>query len=250
MAVSFAGLMIAGCQTWLNTSDRQVIWQNSPTVGLLNGLYDGITSVKEIQRHGDMGLGTWNRLNGEGLIIDGVFYAVHADGTVHSMPDEATMPWVSITRFDPDEEIRLPAGLSMDNISTAMDPLLPTINTYYAVRIEGEFELVQTRSLPAQHKPYPPFCEVEKTEPKFQFRKVRGTMVGFRSPPFTTNMSVPNWHLHFLNEDRSGGGHVLAFRLLSGTMTVDRVNNVKIEMPTNPAYDKANLDSIITCNAN
>ena len=226
----------------------QVIWQNSPTIGLLNGLYDGLNSVAEIRAHGDFGLGTWDRLNGEGLIIDGVFYEVHSDGTVHVMPDTATLPWVSITFFNPERELELETGLTLTNLTDRIDPLLPTINSYYAVRVDGEFDIVETRSLPEQSKPYPPFCEVEKTEPKFHFRTVKGTMVGFRSPPFSTNMSVPNWHLHFLNEDRSGGGHVLGFVLRSGKMKLDKVDDIDIEIPDTPAYNQANLNSIIQCN--
>jgi len=227
--------------------DKQMIWQNSPTIGLLNGLYDGLTSVENVRKHGDIGLGTWNRLNGEGLIIDGVFYEVHSNGTVHVMPEEATLPWVSVTFFAPEMTLDLPVGLTLATLPTQIDPLLPTVNTYYAVRIDGEFDVVETRSLPTQKKPYPPFCEVEKTEPKFKFKSVKGTMVGFLSPPFSTNMSVPNWHLHFLNADKSGGGHVLAFKLKKGEMKVDRVDDINIEMPTTEAYDKAGLTSIIQC---
>ncbi len=227
---------------------RQVIWQNSPTVGLLNGLYDGLTSVKEVRTHGNQGLGTWARLNGEGLIIDGVFYAIHSDGTVHVMPDSATLPWVSVTHFAPESEQPLPPGLTFANLPAVIDPTLPTVNSYYAIRIDGEFETVETRSLPEQSKPYPPFCKVEQTEPKFHFNSVKGTMVGFRSPPFTTNMSVPNWHLHFLTADLSGGGHVLKFKLKSATIKIDRVDDVDIRIPTTAAYDNADLTSIIQCN--
>lgn len=227
--------------------DRQVIWQNSPTIGLLNGLYDGLTSVADIRPHGDIGVGTWDRLNGEGLIIDGVFYEIHSDGTVHVMPDAATLPWVSVTHFAPEQEETLPEGLTFANIATVIDPTLPTINTYYAIRIDGEFDMVETRSLPEQTKPYPPFCKVEETEPKFEFQSVKGTMVGFRSPPFSTNMSVPNWHLHFLADGMAGGGHVLKFKVKSAKMKIDRVDDIDIQIPTTEAYDKADLNAIIQC---
>ena len=225
----------------------QVIWQNSPTIGLLNGLYDGLTKVADVRAHGDLGLGTWDRLNGEGLVIDGVFYQVRSDGSVHVMPKSATLPWVSVTHFAPESELTLPSGLTFETLSATVDPTLPTVNTYYAVRIDGEFDLVEVRSLPEQSKPYPPFCKVERTEPKFAYAPVKGTMVGFRSPPFSTNMSVPNWHLHFLSKDSLVGGHVLRFKVISATMKIDRVDHVDIQMPTTEAYDQADLTSIIQC---
>lgn len=235
-------LLVAACE-----ATTQQVWQDSPTVGLLNGLYDGITPVSEARKHGDIGLGTWDRLNGEGLIIDNVFYQVRSDGTVHVMEPNDTMAWVSTTFFNPETVLKLPRGLTMATLPRVVDPQLPTVNTFYAVRIDGVFDMVQTRSLPRQSKPYPPFCKVEETEPKFLFRDVKGTMVGFLSPPFVTNMAVPNWHLHFLNEEKSGGGHVLRFILREGEMKVDRVDGFKTRFPVNPAYEKANLSSIIQC---
>jgi alpha-acetolactate decarboxylase len=42
---------------------------------------------------------------------------------------------------------------------------------------------------------------------EFEFRGVSGTIVGFRTPAYAVN--IAGWHLHFLSEDRSQGGHLL-----------------------------------------
>jgi Alpha-acetolactate decarboxylase len=37
-------------------------------------------------------------------------------------------------------------------------------------------------------------------------------MVGFRFPPYAEGIEVGGYHLHFIGEDRSRGGHVLSSR--------------------------------------
>ena len=82
-------------------------------------------------------------------------------------------------------------------------------NLFYAVRIDGQFAQVKTRSVPRQEKPYPPLDEVARTQPVFHLKDVRGTLAGFRFPDFARGLNVPGFHLHFLTEDRKAGGHVL-----------------------------------------
>jgi acetolactate decarboxylase len=38
---------------------------------LLAGVYDGNVTIRELLRHGDFGLGTFNALDGEMLVLDG-----------------------------------------------------------------------------------------------------------------------------------------------------------------------------------
>ena len=41
---------------------------------LLDGVYDGEVTVGELLPHGDFGLGTFNSLDGEMVILDGICY--------------------------------------------------------------------------------------------------------------------------------------------------------------------------------
>jgi alpha-acetolactate decarboxylase len=57
------------------------VYQFSTISALLEGVYDGDVTVAEILRHGDFGLGTFNHLDGEMVIFDGVCYRLRFDGT-------------------------------------------------------------------------------------------------------------------------------------------------------------------------
>jgi Alpha-acetolactate decarboxylase/Bacterial regulatory helix-turn-helix protein, lysR family len=52
--------------------------------------------------------------------------------------------------------------------------------------------------------------DAAKALSEFEFAGVVGTLVGLWSPGFSNPFSAPGYHLHFLSEDRTHGGHLLA----------------------------------------
>ena len=52
-------------------------------------MYDGDVTIRELLRHGNFGLGTFNGLDGEMLVLDGRCYQLRADGSAEpARPDE------------------------------------------------------------------------------------------------------------------------------------------------------------------
>ena len=51
---------------------RHTIFQNSLMTALLDGIYDGELTIGDILSKGNFGLGTFDALDGEMLILDGV----------------------------------------------------------------------------------------------------------------------------------------------------------------------------------
>jgi acetolactate decarboxylase len=104
-----------------------------------------------------------------------------------------------------------------------------------AVRVDGCFEYVKTRSVPRQHKPYPPLVEVVEKQPTFELHDISGSLVGFRFPDYAQGLNVSGYHFHFITADRKSGGHVLECRLTEGYLQIDREADLHVEMP--PAVD-------------
>ena len=50
--------------------------------GLTYGDYYGSVSVDEFKQRGDVGIGTFNRLNGELIMLDGYVYRAGGDGSL------------------------------------------------------------------------------------------------------------------------------------------------------------------------
>ena len=80
-----------------------VLYQVSLLQGLTYGDYDGSVTLGEVKRHGDTGIGTFDRLNGELILLDGQVYRAAGDGTVEVVPDEETIPFSNVTFMDADE---------------------------------------------------------------------------------------------------------------------------------------------------
>jgi len=209
--------------------------QVSAIDALLAGGYDGQRSLSELHQYGDLGIGTFHALDGEMILLDGVFYQARADGHIYRPDLRTTTPFASVVPFRAESTTTLPHEVNLDQLSAAIDALQPSRNTLCVFRVQGTFRQIKVRSVPAQQKPYPPLVEVTKTQPVFDYTDRRGTLIGFRTPPFVKGLNVPGYHLHFLSDDRQVGGHVLAFTLVGGTLELSTCNRFDVLLPAEAA---------------
>ncbi len=221
--------------------DRETMFQVATLDGLMAGLYDGSWTFNQLKAHGDFGIGTFDRLDGEMIALDGRFYRVAFDGKVNLVPGKETTPFSCITFFDNDGAIDIPAGTDLKSLPALLDSKLPTSNVYQAIRIDGVFSYVKTRSVPAQAKPYPPLAEVTPKQAVFEFSDVAGTVVGIRGPYYVKGANLPGYHFHFITKDRKAGGHVLD--LTTGTVKAayDETRNYTVIIPPSPDFDKSDF---------
>jgi len=222
--------------------DRDVLFQASTLDALMVGVYDGDITYAELKDQGDFGIGTFESLEGEMVAVDGRFYQVKTDGKAYIVSDEALAPFAMVTFFDADLEAQPEEGLDYDELKDYIDGILPSQNIFYAVKLEGEFEYVKARSVPAQEKPYPPLSDVIEKQSVFEFNDVGGTMVGFWCPSYIEGINAPGYHLHFITADNSAGGHVLELRLSDVTVYIDETPVLDMELPDIEEFLKADLE--------
>jgi len=216
--------------------DSHVLFQASTIGALLDGAFDGDLSFAELAEHGDLGLGTLNRLDGEMIALDGEFFRADVDGAVTPVAAGAKTPFAVVTRFEPAIDERLEGVLSHQELLARLDALVPDQASSCAIRLDGRFELVRARSVPAQSPPYRPLAEVVADQHVFELEDVDGTMLGFRFPAYVEGIEVAGYHLHFVSADRSRGGHVLDSRTAGSLRArLDRADDLHIELP--PAID-------------
>ena len=189
--------------------DPDLLYQVSTYTSLSGGGYRGIVTVGELAQHGDLGLGTFDGLDGEMVVVDGAMYQVKADGTV-SRPDPSVLvPFAAVTSFQPDLTLGGITAGNLSELTARLDARLPSKDRFWAVRIDGTFPYVKARSPPAQSRPYPILTDALKSQSVFTFRNVTGTVVGFYTPSSATGVDPVGFHLHFISGDRKEGGHVL-----------------------------------------
>ncbi len=221
---------------------QDTVMQVSTIDALVAGLYDGTMSCDRLLQYGDLGIGTFDRLEGEMVVLDGTVYQVKVDGKVYTPDEKITTPFAAVCRFGADDTIELKKGLKFKELEEAIDASLPNKNLFYAVKITGTFSYMKTRSVPAQSKPYPPLAEVTKGQAVFEMNNIAGTIVGFRCPPYVQGINVPGYHLHFISDDRARGGHILGLEIDTGICHVDRSNRFLLVLPTEgEAFQKVDL---------
>jgi len=231
-------LWMVGCASPVANN---TLYQTSTIDALLAGVYDGDKTLEEVAAHGDLGLGTFQHLDGEMIFLDGDFYQVKVDGRVYRPDLKGKTPFAAVCDFTPEKAFAVIEGTDMTGLEAIIDRQSPNLNQFCAIRMEGHFKTMKTRSVPAQKKPYPPLKEVAKKQAVFHMENVAGTIIGFRSPPFVKGVGVPGYHLHFISQDRSRGGHILAFEVVTGTAQVDVLNRFVMELPDTEAFATVDL---------
>jgi acetolactate decarboxylase len=235
----FLCLAIHGC-SFIHTNE-DVVFQTSTIGALVEGIYDGNMTFKDLRKHGDFGIGTFNALDGEMIGLEGKFYQIKADGMTYPVLGSMKTPFAVVTFFKPDKMVLLDKPLDCNQLEKHLETVLPTKNIFYAIKIEGDFKYIQTRSVPKQIKPYPRLMDVVNGQQTFEFHNVKGIIAGFWFPNYAEGINVPGFHLHFITEDRKGGGHLLDCRLDNGRVEIDYISELFITLPGGDEYYSADL---------
>jgi acetolactate decarboxylase len=222
-------------------TDRDALFQRSTIDALMIGLYDGSMSFRDLKTHGDTGIGTLDALDGEMIALDGKFYQIASDGICRPVADSMTTPFASVTCFERDKVSAADSETGFESLKAMLDTMMPSKNVFYAIRIDGTFRSVKTRSVPKQTKPYPKLTDVVAKQPTFEFTNAKGTLIGFWCPYYVKGVNVPGYHFHFITEDRTQGGHLLDCATAGVTAYLDVTPRFSLSLPTSDEFLKAPL---------
>ena len=217
------------------------LYQVSTLQALMQGAYDGVVTFGELRRHGDTGIGTFQSLDGEMVMVDGRAYQVRSDGKVLPVPDRQTTPFATVAFFQPGEPVDVARQAGMASLADTLDRHLPTRNIFYLVRIDGRFSYVKTRSVPAQTQPYKPLAEAARQQAVFERHDVEGTLVALRCPECAQGINLAGWHMHFLSKDRTFGGHILDVRSEQGLARIAPLREFEMVLPSKGRFVEADL---------
>ncbi len=216
-------------------------YQVSTLQALALGFSKSVITVEELLQHGNMGLGTFEDVDGEMIVLDGKCYRAQNNGNVLTAEYERGVPFASVCCFQPQ---RLEKIGQLDTIEKLKEWLTLRIeedfalNSMHAVRIDGEFSKVDARSesgTKAHHVTLKDALNV--TQKAFIFENIKGTLVCVYYPDYMDGINAAGWHLHFLSEDKKCGGHVFDISLTQGNAAFCRITSLEIQIPDTPAFD-------------
>src|SRR3954453_21827299 len=122
------------------------VFQTSTIDALMAGAYDGDLTVGELLEHGDFGVGTFDRLDGEMVVLDGTSYRLRGDGSAEVAGREEHTPFAAVTRFVPAATTQVTGRTDRDALCRRFDALIDD-GLIDAVRAVGRFAWLRTRSV-------------------------------------------------------------------------------------------------------
>jgi len=221
----------------------ETLYQYSTIAALQAGVYDGDITIGDLNSKGDFGIGTFNALNGEMIILEGTCYQIKDDGLVYAMDRTKYVPFAMITAFNADKVLVAEGEQSRKQLEELINSKITSKNVICAVKVHGLFKTIKTRSVPKQSKPYKGLNEVLKTQAEFEYSNEPGTLVGFRMPKAFDGVNVAGYHFHFIADLKKTGGHVLDFIAESVDVEVDETPDYYLQLMQSGDFLQAQLDS-------
>ena len=223
------------------------IYQASTLQALALGYTRPVVTVQELLDHGDTGLGTFENVDGEMIIIDGVCYQARQDGSVVPTDGKAGVPF-AVSGFVKD-------GRSFDiekltDIEAIKQELTLRIeedfglNSIHIARIDGFFDIIHARAGAPYRSQHVTLKNIlSKTQKDFSFENLYGTLVCVYYPDYMDGINAAGWHLHFISQDRKLGGHVFRVSMASGECLLQKMDRIEIQLPREAAFDTYSLKS-------
>lgn len=231
-----------------NDHDKSSLYVSAPILDLVDGLLAGTVTVQKALAHGNFGLGTLHLLDGEVVVLDGVAYQQRADGTCHVVEAEATSPFMMVCQFD-DVESRKErihgCDVTVPRLHETLHGFLTSKNIFSAIKIKATFKYLKVRAVHKQlHNR--PLVDVTREQAILEFQGEEGYLVGFYSPSFLGHqLSVPGFHLHFINSALTKGGHVLECLFDDAECFIQPLHNLIQEFPSTEEFEHAIFDGAL-----
>ena len=220
------------------------------TIGaLMAGLYDGSLTIAELLEHGDLGIGTLDSIDGELIVLDGKAYQAKGSGeepVVVEVPPTWTVPYAAVVPHQAEVIFKQRFQMTHQELEDRIETYYDGENLFRSIKIHGHFSTMHVRMIP-KSTPEKRFAEVATKQPEFSRENVTGTIVGIWSPQMFHGVSVAGYHLHFISDDHSFGGHVLDYVIEEGIVELGAVDQLDQRFPVADRkylFAKFNLDQV------
>jgi len=220
-----------------------VFFQVGNVMAFLKGVYDSDFSFAELAKKGDFGLGTFNRVDGEMVALDGTFYRIDGDGNACEASPSLCTPFSVVSNFEQVPAIPINNVSSLADLNKLLDTYIPTPNIFYMIRIDGVFDSVSLRSEACQPQPYSPLSEtLPKLQKSFEVTDSVGTLVVTRCPAYSGGCTIPGYHYHYIDDAKQTGGHVFNLKLKSAQVMINPIRHFEMAVQDSPEFDAVDLD--------
>ncbi|KIW90411.1 alpha-acetolactate decarboxylase [Cladophialophora bantiana CBS 173.52] len=203
----------------------------------MSGVSDSGITVSKLLQKGNQGLGTFVRMEGELLLLDGAVYQLQTEGKIRLADQDDQIPYAAATHFRSQRTVTVRLD-TKDSIDAVLEEFNDhASNLFMSYRVEGVFQRLKCRTVKGQEYDGQPLSELGKKQFVAEYHDVEGTIVGFRSPVAWQGFFVAGEHMHFIDKEKKIGGHVLELQAREVNVGIATVNNVHIELPTSDKFN-------------
>lgn len=221
------------------------IYQVSTLQALALGYTRPVVKVQEMLEHGDTGLGTFENVDGEMIILDGVCYQAKQDGSIIVSDNSAGVPFAVAGNVKDGDKFQIGEKKEIADIKLELTLKIEEdfgLNSIHIARIDGFFNVIHARAGAPYRSQHVTLKDIlSKTQKDFSFEQLNGTLVCVYYPDYMDGINASGWHMHFLSEDRTLGGHVFEASLVSGVCTLQKMDRIEIQLPREAAFDTYSL---------
>lgn len=225
------------------------LFQYNTLSALMAGLYGGTLTVGELLEYGDLGIGTLDSIDGELIILDGKAYQAKGGEdnpeVVEVSPDE-TVPYAAVVPHKAEVIFRQRFSMTDKELEERIESYYDGVNLFRSIKITGHFSNMHVRMIPKSASDTK-FAEVATRQPEYTRQNVSGTIVGIWTPEMFHGVSLAGYHLHFISDDHTFGGHVMDFVISEGEIEVGPVDQLDQRFPVQDRkylFAKFNMDEI------
>lgn len=221
------------------------IFQVATLQSLILGYFKKVIDVEELLKHGNIGLGTFENVNGEMIVVDGHCYQAQNDGKVIEVDKSTGVPFAAVETLNCDRVFEIDKADSIEQLKIILNNKIDEdfgLNSMHIARIDAHFSVVHARSesqFVSQHIELKNV--LSNTQKDFSFNNVDGTIVALYYPDYMDGINAPGWHFHFVSSDRTVGGHVFELSLINAKVSIDKISSIEIKLPSDPSFDTYSL---------
>ena len=209
------------------------LFQYNTLGALMAGLYGGSLTVGELLQHGDLGIGTLDSIDGELIVLDGKAYQAKGSSQqpeVIEVDPEVKVPYAAVIFHQAEVIFKQRFEMPHEELQQRIESYYDGENLFRSIKIHGHFSKMHVRMIPKSTSDKK-FAEVAVHQPEFSTEDITGTIVGFWTPEIFHGVSVAGYHLHFISDDHTFGGHVLDYVITQGVIEVGAVDQLDQRFP-------------------
>ena len=218
---------------------KKILTQIGTLNSLMMGEYHATETVGELLKEGDIGIGTYEGLDGEAIILNGVAYDSRADGKTYVMDKNEKLPFATVTKFNDNVCENKITFNDIEELKAKLEETIPSKNFFYMIKMEGLFN-VRIRSCYKQDEPYQPLYKVACDQREYDFEQ-EGYVICVYCPNYVQGMNLPGWHIHFLSKDFRHGGHILKLQGNNIRYKINDIDEWNVILPHTKGFESWDL---------